>query len=161
MKSIVIYASHFGNTKRIAEAIVDGLRAHGEVELFSVEEAPTTFPTRPDLVVIGGPTEALRMTPPMKAYLDRVELDALRGVAAAAFDTRIHMPRWLLGSAAVGIKRRLYAVEANVIAPEESFFVAGSPAELLPGELERARAWGVLLAEHMAAAQPALAGSER
>ncbi len=161
MKSIVIYASHFGNTKRVAEAIADGMRLRSEVQLYAVDEAPTAFPAGIDLVVIGGPTEALRMTPPMKSYLDSVETSTLHGIATAAFDTRLHMPRWILGSAAGGIKRRLHAVGANVIAPEESFFVAGSPAELLPGELDRAKAWGTLLAEHVTTAQPALAETAR
>lgn len=156
MNSIVIYASHFGNTKRIAEAIADGLRAHGTARVLSVEVAPTTLPIGIDLVVIGGPTEAFRMTQPMSHYLDSLEAGALHGIAAAAFDTRLHMPRWLLGSAAVGVERRLVEAGTRVIAPRESFFVVGSPAELVPGELERAKAWGAALAAQVAAHAAAL-----
>jgi flavodoxin len=156
MNSIVIYASHFGNTKRIAEAIADGLRAQGTASALSVDEAPTTFSAGTDLVVIGGPTEALRMTQPMSDFLDRIEAGVPHGIAAAAFDTRLHMPRWLLGSAAVGIERRLTQTGTQMVAPRESFYVAGSPAELVPGELERAKAWGAMLATKVAAHATAL-----
>jgi flavodoxin len=161
MNSIVIYASHFGNTMKAAEAIGDGLRLHGMVRLLAVDEAPSRIPAGTDLVVIGGPTEAMRMTPPMRQFLDRLETGALQGVAAAAFDTRLHMPRWLLGSAAVGIERRLHEAGAQVIAPQESFFVVGKDPELVPGELERAKVWGASLGAAVEAKSAQLVGATR
>jgi menaquinone-dependent protoporphyrinogen IX oxidase len=44
MNSIVIYASRYGNTRKIAEAIGDALRLHGTTQLFAAEEAPTLLP---------------------------------------------------------------------------------------------------------------------
>ena len=161
MKSIVIYASHFGNTKRVAEAIADGLRQHGDVQLLSVDEAPATFPAGTDLVVMGGPTEAFRMTPPMAQYLDWLETGALHGMAAAAFDTRLKMPRWLFGSAAVGIQRRLREAGAHLIVPEVSFFVVGKDPVLMPGELECATAWGEALGARVESKTPSLAEAVR
>ena len=145
MKSLVIYASRSGNTRRIAEAIADGLRPGGPVELQSVEEAPSAIPPDVDLVIIGGPTEAHGMTPPVKEFLARLAPDALKGRRAAGFDTRLHLPVVFSGSAAAGITRRLRALRANVVAREESFFVAKGP-ELEPGEVERATAWAAGLA---------------
>ena len=67
MKSIVIYASRYGNTQRIAEAITEALQTHGEAQLFPADEALPVLPKGIDLVVIGGPTEVHRMTKPVAA----------------------------------------------------------------------------------------------
>lgn len=145
MHSLVIYASRSGNTQRIAEAIADGLRTSGTVELQPAGEAPSAIPPEVELVVIGGPTEAHGMTPPMKEFLARLAPHALSGRRAAAFDTRLRWPLLLSGSAGAGITDELRAHHANVVAHEESFFVTRKP-ELEPGEVERAKAWGAALA---------------
>ena len=49
MKSIVIYASRYGNTRRIAEAITEALQTHGEAQLFPADEALPVLPKRIDL----------------------------------------------------------------------------------------------------------------
>jgi flavodoxin len=145
MHSLVIYASRSGNTQRIAEAIADGLRPKGNVELQPAAEAPSVIPPEIDLVVIGGPTEAHGMTPPMKEFLARLAPDGLSGRRAAAFDTRLRWPLLLSGSAGAGITHQLKALHAKVVADEESFFVTRKP-ELEAGEVERATAWGAGLA---------------
>ncbi len=152
MRSLVIYASRYGNTRKIAEAIAELLCTRGEVELLPADEVSAISPEGIDLLVVGGPTEVHQMTPPIAQLFDGMAHGSLRGMAAAAFDTRIHVARWLSGSAAVGISRRLRRLGARMIAPEESFFVAGKadPAagetpELLSGELERARVWAASL----------------
>jgi flavodoxin len=164
VKSIVIYASHFGNTKMIAEAIAGGLRARGTAQLLAVEEVPAVLPPGTDLVVIGGPTEAHRMTEPLAQYFDSLAPGALEGIAAAAFDTRLRMPRWLSGSAGGGITKKLRRTGARVIAWEESFFVKSTAntsgdktPELEDGELERAGTWAVSLANQLEAKVSALA----
>ncbi len=157
VNSIVIYASHFGNTKRIAEAIAGGLQSRGAAQLLSADEAPATFPVGTDLVVIGGPTEVHRMTQPLVQFFDRIGSDALRGIASAGFDTRLRWPRWLSGSAGAYITQKLRHAGARVIVPAESFFIKGTAStagdkspELDSGELERAAAWGVSLAVSLA-----------
>jgi flavodoxin len=166
MNSIVIYASHFGNTKQVAEAIADRLRTRGTTQVVSVDDVSRELPPEINLVVIGGPTEVHKMTEPMAHLFAWLAPDTLRGVPAAAFDTRVRWPRWLSGSAGAGIEKKLEAVGARMIAPVESFFIKGaagtggsSSAELADGELERARSWGTSLAEILAASTPTAAGT--
>jgi flavodoxin len=161
MNSIVIYASHYGNTRKIAATIVRALRSRGAVQMFAVEDAPVAFPPDTDLLVVGGPTEVHGMTQPLLRLFDRMEPDALSGIAAAAFDTRVRWPRWLSGSAGAGIVARLRHFDAKVIVPAESFFVEGSAndkegktPELVSGELERAAAWAISLPDVLAASAP-------
>lgn len=157
MNSLVIYATHYGNTRAIAEAIADGLRVAGPVTLLQAKEAPATLPPGTDLVVIGAPTEVHRMAPPAAEFFTQMAPGVLQGVRAAAFDTRLQWNRWLSGSAAIGIARKLQRRGAHLVADPESFFVEGSPAVLLPGEVARARAWGATLAKQLAAQAPAAA----
>jgi flavodoxin len=150
MNSIVIYASHSGNTHRIAEAIADGLGTRGSVQLLAAEEAPVPLPADTDLVVIGSPTEGHRMIAPVAEFLARLGPDALRGTATAAFDTRLHGPRWLWGSAASGIAEELRQRGARIVVPAESFYVDMKP-HLQEGEIQRAAAWARTLADTLAA----------
>jgi flavodoxin len=165
MNSIVLYATHFGNTRQVAGAIAAGLRLRGTAQVYSVEELPRKLPEGTDLVVIGGPTEQHGMTQPMAAFFDWMAPDALRGVAAAAFDTRLRWPRWLSGSAGAGIEKKLDLAGARVIAPVESFFIkgamgtgGGSSAQLEDGELERARMWATSLADALTSITPSAVG---
>jgi flavodoxin len=150
MKSIVIYASRYGNTQRIAEAITEALQTHGEAQLFPADEALPVLPKGVDLVVIGGPTEVHRMTKPVARLFERMGRGSLQGIAAAPFDTRLRGSRILTGSAGSGVARKLRRAGARLIVPEESFFVKSQAdseqPELEPGELERAAVWAESLA---------------
>jgi hypothetical protein len=63
----------------------------------------------------------------------------------ATFDTRYDAAAWRVGSAATRIARRLRAVWPQPVVAPQSFFVAQDAAELLPGEVERARRWAAAL----------------
>jgi flavodoxin len=152
MNSIVIYGSRTGNTRRIAETIAGVLRQRGEVQLLLAEDAPPTVSRDADLLVVGGPTEGHTMTPAVLRCLDGMGSAGLRGVMAAAFDTRVRWPRWLSGSAAAAIARTLRRHGARVIGPEGSFIVTMRGPALEPGELERATSWAAALAEATSAA---------
>ncbi|HEX3272778.1 MAG TPA: flavodoxin domain-containing protein [Ktedonobacterales bacterium] len=161
MNSVVIYLSRYGNTRKIAEAIAEGLRPFGTTQLSAAEDALTRFPEGSELVVIGGPTEAHGMTKALAGVFDHMAPDALAGVMAATFDTRLRWPRWLAGSAGVGAWTKSQQAGARMIAPAESFFVKnaekGEAPKLEPGELERATQWAASLAEAAHSTQAATA----
>jgi flavodoxin len=165
MRTIVIFASRFGNTRTVAEAIAGTLQPRGSALLLAADDMPGRMPEGTDLVIVGGPTEQHGMTEAITRLFDRLEPGTLSGIAAAAFDTRLRWPQWLSGSAGRAIAHKLRAAGARVIAPEESFFVKGAmgtggrdTAELDSGELERAAVWAASVANRMQAQQLA-AGS--
>lgn len=160
MKSIVVYASHSGNTRTIAEAIAGELASRGTVQLLAADEAPANVLDGADLLVIGSPTEGHRMIEPVAQLLDRLGAATLRGLAVATFDTRLRWPRWLAGSAGNDLAHRLRDVGARVIAPAESFFVTKEP-HLEPGEIERAGTWAASLSAAVEQGAPASASDRR
>ena len=143
LNSYVIYASHAGNTARIAEVIAEVLAAHGRADLAHAEEV-ATLPDDIDLLVIGGPTEGHGPTPEIKALLPRIAGAQVAGMRFASFDTRLRWPKWLSGSAAGVIGAALRDAGATPVMEPESFMVSTKP-ELLPGEVERARHWAAAL----------------
>lgn len=145
MNSLVVYASRHGNTEEVANAIAEGLRRFGPVAVFGVDEAPAPIPAEIELVVIGGPTEAHAVTPAVVQYIERLGANGFAGKRVAAFDTRMRWPRFLSGSAAADINKKLKAAKGNVAAEPMSFFVSGKIPDLEPGELERAEGWAASL----------------
>jgi flavodoxin len=141
MKALVVYDSRFGNTQQIAHVIGEVVGKEYLVQVIPAAEA-VPVPGDLDLLIIGGPTHAHSASEGMKALLGTLRPLALNGVQAAAFDTRFQMARWLSGSAALVIGKRLRQAGCTMVVEPESFFVErGQEGPLLPGELERARSW--------------------
>lgn len=151
MKALVIYDTKFGNTQKIAQAIARGAGKLGGVQVVSVAEARPAIAGRPDLVVIGGPTQRRSMSPALQDFFETGLADgAMVDVPAASFDTRYRGTTWIMGSAAARAWKLLASAGAQLVAKPESFYIkGGGPMEsqvLEAGELERAEAWGQAVA---------------
>lgn len=142
MNALVIYDSTFGNTETIAREIADTLEEQGSVRVLRVGEAGTHDFAGVDLLVVGCPTQRHKATPAFEAFLEAIPRKALRGLLAAAFDTRYRKARWLTGSAAGAIAKKLKKAGASPLLPPESFFVVGREGPLEEGERARAGDWG-------------------
>jgi hypothetical protein len=170
MRAVVVYESMFGNTRAIAEAIGEGLRTAGDVEVVRSSDANGKSVEAADLVVVGGPTHAwgmarpttrksapnyaakpgsdLTLEPSAEAGPGVREWMATLGdlhIRAAAFDTRMKAPAILTGRASRKIARALSTHGLNSVTRPASFLVTKA-GHLLPGETDRARAWGMQLA---------------
>ncbi len=64
MRAVVVYESMFGSTKKVAEAIAEGLAECAEVSVVPVTSAGTHILDGTDLVVVGGPTHTHGMSRP-------------------------------------------------------------------------------------------------
>jgi flavodoxin I len=157
MQTVVIYDSQYGNTEQIARAIAGGLGEDGSVEVLAASEVVGRPLERPDLLLVGGPTQRHGMSPTLRTFLESLPRDSLRSTRAATFDTRYHMAAVLSGSAASQAAGHLRRAGCQLVAAPESFFVERDrpPKDekrrhglerLEPGELERAAEWGRRLA---------------
>jgi flavodoxin len=153
MQTIVVYDTLFGNTEAIARAIARGAGTVGNAEVMSVAEAGQALAGRPDLLLLGGPTQRHGINHELSSFIEGLQPQVVRDVAAASFDTRYRMATLLSGSAAKDAANKLRKAGARLLVPAESFFVerdetpkgvraAIGASHLQPGELDRAEAWG-------------------
>ena len=139
MKAVVLYDSAYGNTRHIAEAIARSLEGTG-AEAVQVPEFRSKDLQPGDLLVVGSPINGWRPTPIISAALDAFGPGQLRGVKAAAFDTRVRL--FVHGDAAKKLIEELRKHGAEIISAPQPFYVKGTEGPLLPGELEKAEFWG-------------------
>lgn len=137
MEAVVVYASQYGNTRLIAEAIGRGLGPGAQVL-----EASSFSPSRlgpGSLLVVGSPIVGWKPLEGLGAWLDALAPGALDGVRTAAFDTRVKL--FIHGDAAKKIEHALEAAGAVRAAEPTWYYVKGTEGPLLEGEVERAEAW--------------------
>jgi hypothetical protein len=169
MRAVVVYESMFGDTRRIAEAIGDGLAGRYEVTVVPVDRVAADQLRGVDLLVAGGPTHVRGMSRPQtrEGAVDQAAqpgsgITVEPGAAgpglrewlttltdaprqAAAFDTRVQLSALITGRAAPKIARSLRRSGCRLIAEPESFLVTTKTPTLVAGEQDRARAWGQAL----------------
>jgi hypothetical protein len=173
MRAVVGYESMFGNTRRVAEAVGEGLAGTYEVQVVPVQELDHALTFDVDLLVLGAPTHAWSLSRPSTRKSARQQTEKSNGTlfleegadgpglrewfarahsvptTAAAFATRMDASALLTGSAARRIARQLRRQHAVLAVTPESFVVTKQNT-LLPGELDHARLWG----REVAAAAP-------
>lgn len=152
MKSLVVYDSQYGNTKLIAEAIGSALESSGRVLVMHASDVQAGDLSGINLLVVGSPTQQLTATPAVLNWIKTIPRDGLKGVKAAAFDTRFSEEKInqikvlpfivrIFGYGAKPISDRMEKKGAQIVLPPEGFFVAETEGPLLEKELERAADW--------------------
>ena len=168
MNALIVYESMFGNTRKVADAIREGLGSSGvEATVMTAVLAPVDLGEY-DLVIVGAPTHAhtlpqpttriqsgawaddpeknLRLEPGahepgVREWLERIAIpDSTR---FAAFSTRVDIPRIFAGDAAATIAKRLHKRGIDVTAHAD--FLVDRDSHLLRGEEQRAQEWATHL----------------
>jgi menaquinone-dependent protoporphyrinogen oxidase len=92
-RTLVVYASHYGQTRKIAKRIAEQLRAHGHVvELADARVSTPPPPERYDLVVIGSRVETGHHAREIHAYIN-AHLSRLRAMPTAFFSVSMAAAR--------------------------------------------------------------------
>lgn len=156
MKVLIVYDSYFNNTKLIAEKIAETLAKSGDVSIHRSRDMKPEQLTGLDILVAGSPTQKARPTADIKSLLNSIRRGALKGLKAAAFDTRISIDdahstalRWfvkIFGYAAEPLAGKLKRKGCEMLLPPEGFIVQGTKGPLKEGELERAAEWAKKIA---------------
>ncbi len=152
MKYLVVYDSQFGNTKKIAEVIANGLSIDERCSAIQVDSIQQDDLIGITLLVVGSPTQGFSPTARIKQWLDSLPKDNLAGIHAAAFDTRFTQDKIsevgilsflvsIFGYAAKPIAKKLEKKGATVVAEPIGFYVADTEGPLLDQELARAEKW--------------------
>jgi flavodoxin len=160
MNALVVYFSHFGNTRKIAETIAEVLMGAGEARAVSIDGLTAAELKDADLVVFGSPTHYQNLPKAVRAALDTLPKRALRGKRVAAFDTSVETWRPLMWmTAAHRLLPKLRRLGGAKAVPPETYLVARGEAPesgerrdaLHEGELEHAKAWAASILERIGA----------
>lgn len=92
MKGIVAYDSYYGNTKLVAEAIVEQIKAEGhEAELRDVK-GDASSPPLGDFLFVGSPVRMGSVSRATKRFVKKLDVSSWKGKPVAVFTTVAPMP---------------------------------------------------------------------
>lgn len=91
MKTLIVYDTKWGTTKKAAELIGEGLNSSGEtdVTITNVSDIEINIDITYDLIVIGSPTHAGSHTQAVRKFISSLKDSKLKGKTFASFDTNI------------------------------------------------------------------------
>ncbi|HOU44752.1 MAG TPA: flavodoxin domain-containing protein, partial [Anaerolineaceae bacterium] len=144
MNILILYDTAFGNTGQVAQAIGSALEDRGSVRVLKVSEASLADLQGVDVLIAGSPTQAFQPLKGLTAFLKSIPPGGLKGMRAAAFDTRVDVQAVgsgfltlmvkLFGYAAEPISRMLKSKGAEILLQPEGFFVLDKEGPLKDGE---------------------------
>ncbi|MHA2602673.1 MAG: flavodoxin family protein [Candidatus Thorarchaeota archaeon SMTZ1-83] len=156
-RAIVLYHSLHGNTGKVAMSLAKGIEEAGaEVDCLSIDEVDFGRVSEYDFIAIGGPTHMIRMSKPMKEFLEKLQSVDLRGKKGFAFDTRIqsrmNKKSWggLENSAARRIEGKMKKMKMEIVRHRKSAIVNGREGPLEEGTEKMFRRIGSEIAEVIA-----------
>jgi len=146
-KAIVIYESKYGNTKLVAETIIEGLRGVSGVDvvLSEVKEVDLNQLAEFDAILVGSPNHMGGATRSIRKFIDRLGKLNLEGKLAAVFDT------YMGKDFEKAVKKMEKQIREKVpglklAAPGLSIRVEGMKGPITEGELPKCKEFGVKIA---------------
>jgi hypothetical protein len=161
----IVVESMFGNTREAGERIAAGLRfalPATNVEVHDVAATRRALPDDLSLLIVGGPTHAFGMSREstredarsrgataetamgVREWLETATI-SLSQLPVVCFDTRVDR-RFVPGSAAKAIARRLRRLGCYLLEAPVTFYVDDIAGPLAEGEADRAFAFGQMVA---------------
>ncbi len=149
MKGIVAFDSVYGNTKIVAEAIAEEIKAQGhEVEVYNLGARVPRL-AEGDFVFVGSPTRVGRMTGRTKKFIKRLDREHFATRTVVSFDTILTLPedpgkrqkalKWTEHGAAIRIKELAEKRGLMVYGQVLRVNVSGLKGPLVPEALDQAR----------------------
>ena len=149
-KVIVVYESKYGNTKRVAETIVEGINEIERVEAV-LKEPKHMDPTEVfdyDVILIGSPNHIGGPTRGIKKFIDKLGKTEWGRKRGAVFDT--YMGRDFNKAVRKMEKRINEKVPGlKLITPGLSIKVGGMKGPIVEGELSKCREFGNKIAKQV------------
>jgi flavodoxin len=149
-KILVVYESKYGNTKRVAETIVEGMqRVEGtETTLNEVKKVDRKAITSYDTIVFGGPTHFGGPTRSIKKFIDKLSSLPLDGKQFAVFDTYFKTD---FEKATKNMEQRMRekVPAMKMVVPGLSIKVEDMKGPIVEGELPKCEEFGTKIASQL------------
>ena len=148
MKTLIVYFSKFGNTRRVAQAVAETMKQAGDTRVVSIERLTASDLEGVDLVVLGSPTHGFTVPEAVRSTLAALPPGILAGKSVAAFDTTVRPWPLRLFRASPKLLRQLSQLGGKPVARPQTLFVqthstqgTGDHDLLLEGQIDRAQEW--------------------
>ena len=150
---LVVYESKYGNTRLVAEKIIEGMTETEEIEavLSEVKKVDLNDVVKYDAILIGSPNHIGRPTGSIGKFIDKVGKLGLKKKWTAVFDTYLGKD---FEKAVKKMEKRISeeAPGLKIIAPGLSIRVQGMKGPITEGELTKAEEFGNQIATRSARA---------
>jgi len=149
-KAIIVYESKYGNTKLVAEMIVEGMNQVSGTEaiLTELNEVDLTQIDEFDTILVGSPNHLGRATRSIRKFIDKLRKLNLENKQGAVFDT------YLAKDFEKAVKKMEKQIAEKVpgltlVAPGLSIRVDGMKGPIMDGELPKCKEFGAKIATQM------------
>ena len=153
MKAIIVYESKYGNTKRVAETIADGMNEVPETEVVLTEfnNVDLTNIGEFDAILIGSPNHFGSATRSIKKFIDSLGKLNLENKWGAVFDT--YIAKWS-GDYEKAVKKMEKQIGEKVpgirlVVPRLSIGVAATKGPIVEGEFHKCKEFGIKIANQL------------
>jgi flavodoxin I len=84
---LIVYESHTGNTRKMAQAVGEGARQVSGLEVFvrSLNEVKAEELAAAEAIIVGAPTRNTKIPPAMEQFLGRLKEAPVKGKLGASF----------------------------------------------------------------------------
>lgn len=149
-KAIIVYESKYGNTKLVAEMIVEGMNQVSGTEaiLTELNEVDLTQIDEFDTILVGSPNHLGQATRSIRKFIDKLRKLNLENKQGAVFDT------YLAKDFEKAVKKMEKQIAEKVpgltlVAPGLSIRVDGMKGPIMDGELPKCKEFGAKIATQM------------
>ncbi|MEM3824262.1 MAG: flavodoxin domain-containing protein [Candidatus Bathyarchaeia archaeon] len=150
VKVIVVYESKYGNTKRVAETIVESMKEIGTIDISISELKEINVNTIPnyDAILIGSPNHMGGPTRGIRGFIDKLGKLQLEGKKFAVFDTYMGKD---FGKAVKKMEKQIREKVPGLmqIASGLSIKVLGMKGPIAEGELQKCKDFGKKIAAQL------------
>jgi len=150
VKVFVVYDTKYGNTKLVAEKIVEDLREAKAIEtaISDVERVDIDEVADSDAILIGSPNHMGSPARSITNFIDKLGKLGLKGKQVAVFDT------YLGGDFEKAVKKMEQRINEKapglkIIAPGLSIEVVGAKGPVAEGELPKSKEFGTKIATQL------------
>ena len=149
MKVIIVYESRYGNTKRVAEMIIEAMKEVGglETDLVLYKEADLDKIPEYDAILIGSPTHIGGPTRGIKKFIDKLGKLGLEGKVGAVFGTYKYDFEKAVKKMENRINEKVPGLK--ILAPGLSIKVKGIKGPILEEDLPKCKEFGKKIGSKM------------
>ncbi len=148
MKILIAYDTKYGNTKKVAELIAEGLKTveGNTVSIENVKEINLEKDETFDLILIGSPNQMGAHISSVKKFIKKLASSSLKGNSFAVFDTYVKKD---FEKATRKMEKQIAKVMPNMkkVSSGLSIKVGGMKGPIIEEELPKCKEFGIKLAK--------------